>query len=144
MSEQTRSKLLGDFGEYLLAWFLRSKFAIETSLVKSEGIDILCRDNKGVLLPEKAIVAISVRTRERNDSNSRKPVDADWSAMEKASDAWGAIAYFAHVLVYPKDGSITLFLLPVSKARSYGKEFSVVKAEKESSNIILKSKFEPY
>ena len=144
MSEQVRTKFLGDLGEYLLTWHLRSKFGINVSLVKAEGIDLLCRDEKGVLFPKGKYVAVSVRTRERRKDKISESVIVDWNRIEKASERWGAEPYFAYVRIVPEKGRITFFLLPVSKARTYGKNFNVRKAEQEPSNVLFEMEFRPY
>jgi len=144
MSEQVRTKFLGDLGEYLLTWHLRSKFGINVSLVKVEGIDLLCRDEKGVLFPKGEYVAVSVRTRERSKDKTRESVNVDWDRIERASERWDAKPYFAYIRIVPENGEITFFLLPVSKARTYGKNFNVRKAEYDPSNILFKMVFKPY
>lgn len=144
MSEQIKSKFLGDFGEYLLTWHLRSKFGINVGLVKGEGIDLLCRDEEGALFPKGELIAISVKTRERRKDKVRDTVDANWDKIERASDRWKAKPYFAFIRITPEEGDITFFLLPVPKARGYGIEFSVAKAEKEPSNVRFKMQFEGY
>ncbi|MEM3479190.1 MAG: hypothetical protein QW702_02265 [Candidatus Bathyarchaeia archaeon] len=104
MSEQTRTKLLGDFGEYLLAWFLRSRFGVNLSLVKTEGVDLLCVDKDGALFPKDRNIAISVRTRERIKERVLDNVNADWSKIEGAAERWNAEPYFAYVRITPRMG----------------------------------------
>jgi len=144
MSEQVRTTFLGDFGEYLLAWYLRSRFGINVSLVKGKGIDLLCRDEKGVLFPKGEYVAVGVRTRERRKDKIHETVNVKWDKIEKASEKWGAKPYLAYIRIVPENGDITFFLLPLSKARTYGKNFNVGKAEHEPSNILFKMEFEPF
>lgn len=144
MSEQVRTKFLGDFGEYLLTWHLRSKYGINASLVKGEGIDLLSRDEEGALFPKGEYIAISVKTRERRKDTTRDYVNVDWDKIEKASERWKAKPYFAYIRIVPESGLITFFLLSVSKARSYSKNFSVTKAEQEPSNILFKMEFKGY
>ena len=144
MKEQVRTKFLGDFGEYLLAWHLRSKYGINARLVKGEGIDLLCRDEDGVLFPKGQYVAISVKTRERREDRIHESVNADWDKIEKASERWGAKPYFAYIRIAPESGLITFFLLPVSEARTYGKNFNVKKTELELLNILFEMKFNGY
>ena len=144
MNEQIKSKFLGDIGEYLLTWHLRSKFGVNASLIKSEGIDLLCRDEEGTIFPKGELIAISVKTRERRKDLASKYVNSDWEKIERASGNWKAKPYFAYVRIVPENGHITLFLLPVSKARSYSKNFSVAKAEKDKSNVLFKMQFENY
>lgn len=144
MSEQIKSKFLGDFGEYLLTWHLRSKFGINASLVKGQGIDLLCRDEEGRKFPKGRLIAISVKTRERRKDTIRDYVNVDWNKVEINSDRWKALPYFAYVRIVPETGCITFFLLPVSKASKYSKNFSVAKAEKDPSNVIFEMQFEGY
>ena len=135
MSEQIKSKFLGDFGEYLLTWHLRSKFGITASLVKTEGIDLLCRDEEGKVFPEGKkgkLIAVSIKTRERRKDLAHKYVNVAWDKIKKASDKWKAEPYFAYVRIVPDKGCITFFLLPFDTAKN-SKNFSVVKAEKEKS-----------
>ncbi|MEM3716518.1 MAG: hypothetical protein QW145_05095 [Candidatus Bathyarchaeia archaeon] len=144
MSEQTRTKLLGDFGEYLLAWLLRSRFGVNLSLVKTEGVDLLCVDKDGALFPKNENIAISVRTRERTKERVLDNVNADWSKIEDAAERWNAKPYFAYVRITPENGEIKVFLLPVTKAKTYGRNFNVKKAELDPSNILFEMKFEQY
>ncbi len=144
MSEQFKSKFLGDLGEYLLTWHLRSKFGINASLVKGEGIDLLCRDEKGTIFPKGEYIAISIKTRERRKDTISDYVNVDWNKIEKASKRWRAKPYFAYIRIVPEIGLITFFLLPVSKARKYSKNFSVRKAKQEPSNILFEMEFKGY
>ncbi len=75
---------------------------------------------------------MSIKTRERRKDLAHTYVNVDWDKLEKGSDSWGAEAYFAYVRIVPKNGCITLFLLPFNIAKN-SKNFSVVKAEKEKS-----------
>lgn len=145
MSEQIKSKLLGDFGEYLLTWHLRSKYGISASLVKTEGIDLLCRDEREDVFPKGELVAVSVKTRERRKDLARTYVNVDWDKIERAArDRWNAKPYFAYVRIVPKNGCITVFLIPVPKAKEYSKNFSVAKAEKDKTNILFRMQFDSY
>jgi len=146
MNEQVKRIFLGDFGEILLTWHLRSKFGINVSLVKSKGIDLLCRDEKGVVFPRGKLIAISVKTRERNRNGIRSSVNEKWDKIEEASKKWKAIPYFAYVRIAPENGLVTIFLLSVSKARHYktNSGFSVAKTEKEPSNALFEMKFNSY
>ena len=144
MSEQIKTKFLGDFGEYLLTWHLRSKFGINASVVKGEGIDLLCIDKDGILFPKGRHIAISIKTRERRKDLIKEYVNVDWDKIETASKTWEAEPYFAYIRIVPDKGLITFFLLPVCKARTYAKNFSVRTAEKDPSNIIFEMQFERY
>jgi len=144
MKEQVRKIFLGDFGEYLLTFFLRSKYGIEVALVKSEGIDLLCIDNEGRLLPKRKLVAISVKTRERK-KNINESVNQKWEALEEASKKWNAEPYFAYVRIAPIYGKIDIFLLPLDKAKKYSsKNFNVNKAEKDKDNCVFKLSSDSY
>lgn len=148
MSEQIKSKFLGDFGEYLLTWHLRSKFGITASLVKTEGIDLLYRDEEGKVFPEGKkgkVIAVSIKTRERRKDLARKYVNVDWDKIDEASKRWDAIPYFAYVRIVPDNGRITFFLLPVDIARKYSQNFSVAKAENDKeSNVLFEMQFTGY
>ena len=56
MSEQVKSKFLGDLGEYLLVWHLRSRYGVNASLAKTEGIDLLCRDEVEAVFPKGGLL----------------------------------------------------------------------------------------
>lgn len=144
MGEQVKSKFLGDLGEYLLTWHLRSKYGVNAGLAKSEGIDLLCRDEKGAVFPEGELIAVSIKTRERRKNTIRDYVNVDWGKIEKASRRWKAKPWFAFLRITPEEGNITYFLLPVSKAKNYSKNFSVAKAEKDKSNVLFNMKFDSY
>lgn len=146
MTEQVRTKFLGDFGEYLLTWYLRSRFGINVGVVKGEGIDLLCSDEQGrsKRFPKGKLIAISVKTRERRKDLARKYVNVDWGKIEKTSKKWKAKPYFAYIRIVPEIGQIRFFLLSVSKAKNYSKNFSVAKAEKEDSNILFTMNFDSY
>ncbi|MBS7611725.1 hypothetical protein KEJ27_05900 [Candidatus Bathyarchaeota archaeon] len=144
MDEQVRTKFLGDLGKYLLTWHLRSKFGINVSLVKVEGIDLLCRDEEGVLFPKGMYMAIGVRTRERVKDKADETVKVDWDKIEEASKKWNAIPYFAYIRIAPENGDATFFLFPISKAKTYGKKFNMRMVAQGLSNILFKIMFEPY
>lgn len=144
MSEQTKSAFLGDFGEYLVAWHLRSRYGVETIIYKGNGFDILCNDREGklpLLLPTNQPAAISVKTRARGD-NIDESVTADFQKTIEAAKAWNAIPYFAYVRICTKNGTIALFLLSVSKAQRYGKKFNVKKVGENSK--IFEMNFKQY
>ena len=144
MSEQFRTQFLGDFGEYLLTWDLRSKYGINVSLVKIEGIDLLCRDEEGILFPKGEYVAISVKTRERRKDRIKESVTVNWDKIEKASLKWDAKPYISYIRIVAEGGIITFFLVPLSRARTYGKNFSVNRAEKEAKDMIFEMNFKGY
>jgi hypothetical protein len=142
MSEQTKSKFLGDFGEILFAWHLRSKYGIDTAIYKGMGVDLLCRDTEGRLLPKNELVAISVKTRARGKHNILESVTSDWTKTKEAATAWNAEPYFAYVRICADDGSITFFLLAVSEAEQLGKHFNVKLFEDYAK--IFTMRFDPY
>ena len=145
MSEQVRTKFLGDFGEYLLTWYLRSRFGITVGLVKQEGIDLICFDERGRLFPKGSTTVIAVRTRERREYNFYNYVNVKWEKIEEASRRWmSAEPYFAYVRIAPEKGLITCFLQAVSKAKTYGKYYYPKKAEPDSSSILFEMKFNEY
>ena len=143
MSEQGKSAFLGNFGETLFTWHLRSKFQINVAIVKGKGIDLLCIDNEGKLFPKNQNIGISVKTRARKKEKVFESVTIDWEKIKDASRVWGATPYFAYIRIVPECGSITFFLFEVSKAELWGKQFSVVKAEK-NTKALFEMCFEPY
>jgi hypothetical protein len=143
MSEQIKSAFLGNFGEYLIAWYFRSKFGIETAIVKGKGIDLLCKDKEGRLFSKDQLVAVSVKTRARSEAGIKDNVTVNWTKIKEASENWSAFPYFAYVRFCTEKGLITLFLVKVSDAEIRGKHYSVVKAEEEG-DIEFEMRFEPY
>ena len=143
MSEQTRTAFLGNLGENIVAWLLRSKYGIQTSIVKSKGIDLLCVDSEGKLFPKNEHVAISVKTRARSKDKTRESVTLNWANIKESSKRWDSLPYLAYVRICPENGCLTLFLVEVTEAEQWGKLFNVVKAE-ESSKAIFQMNFAPY
>ena len=143
MSEQNRASFLGNLGENIVAWLLRSKYGIQTAIVKGKGIDLLCIDKEGNLFPKNQHIAISVKTRARSEAKNLENVISDWSKINEASKVWHALPYFAYVRICPEKGCITLFLVEVSEVEQWGKTFNVTKAE-ESSKAIFQMNFSPY
>lgn len=143
MSEQGKPIFLGNFGEILLTWHLRSKFKINVAIVKGKGIDLLCKDNEGMLLPKNQNIGISVKTRARKKENNLESVNIEWEKIKSACSSWGAIPYFSYIRIVPEYGTITFYLLEVSKAEQWGKQFHVTKAEK-SIKPLFEMKFDQY
>lgn len=146
MSEQTRTKLLGDFGEYVVAWYLRSRYGVDAHIVKSEGIDILATGNAKPFFDNRAIVAISVKTRQRSSKGFKESVNADWNKIRKKARKWNAVPFIAYLRIAPDKGKITCYLTPVEKAITYSKGdvFNVNRAEKDRGNILFEMNFVPY
>ena len=145
MSEQHRTAFLGSLGENIVAWHLRSKYGIQTSIIKGKGIDLLCIDKEGKLFPKNRHIAISVKTRARSKEKNSLSVTLDWSKINEFSNVWNALPYLAYVRICPENGCITLFLVKVSEAEQWGKLFNVTKAEaEENSKILFEMKFEPF
>lgn len=142
MSEQTKTAFLGDFGEFLFAWHLRSKFGIETAIYKGRGFDLLCIDRAGNLLPKDEHIAISVKSRARGKHNTDEDVTAHWDKIKEAANAWKAEPWFAYVRICAEKGEISFFLLPVSTAEKLGKHFNVRKFETYAK--VFSMNFEPY
>lgn len=146
MSEQTRTKLLGDLGEYLVAWYLRSRYNLEVSLSKSEGIDILVSDSEGRFFDSRDIAAINVKTRERNSKNFDDSVNIEWDKLEEKARRWKATPFIAYVRIAPDVGKITCYLTSLTKARKYskGNNFNVRRADKDQGNILFTMNFPSY
>ncbi|MCP8313506.1 MAG: hypothetical protein H3Z53_03925 [archaeon] len=144
MTEQIRTKFLGDLGEYLLTWYLRSKFGINVSLVKAEGIDLLCLDQGGHFFPKGEHVAISVKTRERKERFFHSSVKSGMDKVVEASKRWKARPYFAYVRITPEKGLITCFLQPIPEAMTHYKSYNPKKAERDRSNILFEMKFNDF
>jgi hypothetical protein len=141
MSEQIRTIFLGNLGEYLVAWLLRSKYGIQTSIVKGKGIDILCVDKESKVFPKNEHIAISVKTRARNKENERDPVTLNWDEIKEGAKSWNALPYIAYVRICSEKGYIEVFLVEVSEAEKWGKQFNVPKA---APNLLFKMDFTPY
>jgi len=144
MSEQIHSIFLGDFGEYLLTWHLRSKYGVIASPMKTQGIDLLCRDETGKLFPAGRYIAISIKTRERKKQRARDYVNVDWEKIKEASKRWDALPYYAYIRIIPELGTISFYLLAVGKAETYSKNFNVRKAESDPTNLLFEMSFNPY
>lgn len=144
MSEQTRTKLLGDFGEYMITWYLRSRYGVDANIVKSEGIDILATGNAKPFFDNESIVAISVKTRERGIKNFKESVIVDWDKILEKARKWNAIPFIAYLRIAPDKGMITCYLTSVKKARTYskGNVFNVNNADK--NNILFEMNLDPY
>ncbi|MGA3061310.1 MAG: hypothetical protein ABSD92_13225 [Candidatus Bathyarchaeia archaeon] len=144
MSEQIKNTFLGDLGEQLLIWHLRSKYKINVAIVKGKGIDLLCKDTEGKLFSEKnQNIGISVKTRCRKKEKTSDTIIVEWQSTKNACSQWEAVPYVSYVRVIPESGTITVFLLKLSEAEKWGKRFNVRKAE-ENNTKLFEMKFEPY
>jgi len=123
---------------------LVSRFGVNVSLTKAEGVDLLCIDQEGRILPKGKNVVINVRTRERAKDKVYETVNADWDEIQEVSKNWNADPYFAYIRIVPEEGLITCFLQPVSKARAYGKNYNPKKAEQDASSKLFEMKFESF
>ena len=144
MSEQTRTKLLGDFGEYMIAWYLRSRFGVDANIVKSEGIDILATGNAKPFFDNKSIVAISVKTRERGIKNFKESVNVEWEKVLDKARKWNAIPFIAYLRIAPEKGKITCYLTSVEKARKYSKGNVFNQNHADRNDILFEMNLEPY
>jgi hypothetical protein len=142
MSEQTKTAFLGDLGEFLFAWHLRSKYNIETAIYKGVGFDLLCIDKEGKLLPKDKHVAISVKSRARGGHNINEAVTAHWDKIKEAARKWDAEPWFAYTRICADKGTVSFFLMPVSEAEKLGKHFNLKKSEEKAK--IFTMNFEPY
>lgn len=146
MSEQTRTKLLGDLGEYVVAWYLRSKYCVDANIIKAEGIDILATGSAKPFFDNSSIVAISVKTRERTDKGFKESVKIDWKKLREKARKWKAVPFIAYLRIVPEMGKITCYLVSFEKAMTYskGNTFNVNHAEKDATNILFEMNFFPY
>jgi hypothetical protein len=149
-------RLLGNFGELTIAWWLNSKYNINTIMADTTGFDLLALDKDGRFFPKNRNVAISVKARERGTKKDKISGDNVFWHLEKLENSakeWNAEPWFAHVRIVPELGFLETFLMPIEIAKKYstgpsGKKkrmsFHPKKAENDKDIIKFKMSFESY
>ena len=141
--EHIRTRIIGDLGEYLVAWYLQSELNVEVSMSKSEGIDILARGNAAHFFNDGTNVAVSVKTRQRHRENYDDSVRIEWEKLEEKANRWSAIPFIAYVRLAPKLGLVTCYLTSAEQAKRYCKSnsFNVRLAQLDQRNILFSLTF---
>jgi hypothetical protein len=117
-SELSLSKIVGDFGEHLVAALL-AKRGVAVAHAPMEGFDLLALDKKGTLLTKGKLVGISVKTRLlTGNSYSAHTIPTGADQAYKAAKTWRAEAWLA-VVCGAMGNTLEVFLLPLKTCEEF-------------------------
>lgn len=118
-SQLSPSKIVGDFGEHLVAALL-AKRGIAVAHAPMEGFDLLALDKKGAVLTKGELVGVSVKTRLLTGNwYSAHTLPTGVAQANKAARTWSAEAWLA-VVCGSIGYTLEVFLLPHSECGKFG------------------------
>jgi hypothetical protein len=141
-SQLSVSKIVGDFGEHLVAALL-AKGGIAVAHAPMEGFDLLALDKEGSVLTKGRLAGISVKTRLLTGNwSSAHTIPTGAAQAEKAARTWSAEPWLA-VVCGSLGYSLEVFLLPLSECvkfegRTTTRDRISVKALRDDKSGVVK------
>ena len=100
MATPEESRLVGDFGEYALAYFLTKK-GIHVMRADTVFFDIIVKDPKGIIFKKNKITGISVKIRDRTQSTSTCTIPhTDFTRIKEYGKKWNIEPWMCHMIVF--------------------------------------------
>lgn len=112
------SRIVGDFGEGVLAYFLTKK---GLNVIRADTVffDLIVRDPYGKLFQKDKIIGISVKIR---SSGGTIPFDKDFKKLKKCTKKWNVVPYICFMRIIERKGGnkkLEAFLFEANNARNY-------------------------
>jgi hypothetical protein len=102
------SRIVGNFGEYALAYYL-SKKGINVIRADTVFFDLIVKDKKGIIFPRDEIIGVSVKLRDRSFTTPSCTIQhEDFEQISDYGSKWNIKPYFCHMIIYSdkEDGRV--------------------------------------
>jgi|SRR3989344_2985539 len=149
MTEE-ENRIVGDFGEYALAYYLTKK-GVHVIRVDTVFFDLIMKDpNQEISNIPNKIIGISVKTRDRSNTTPSCTIQIkDYNKIEQFGEKWNIQPWIGIIIISKnneKNRVLEGFMFNYSKAKDYfskGKRenaVSISKLRKDVDNYFIKTK----
>ncbi len=118
---EEESRLVGDFGELALAFYL-TKLGINVIRANTVFFDLIVKDKNKIIFKNGNSVGISVKTRDRSNTTSTCTIPlAEYEKIKSFGGKWNLEPWICYIIVFRKNNKRMLqgFLFPYERAIDY-------------------------
>ena len=115
------SRIVGNFGEYVLAFYLAKK-GINVIRADTHFFDLIVKDTSGRVFKKNDIIGISVKFRDRTLTTSTCTIPyKEFESVVKFGKKWKFEPYFCHIIVSREEdqGILEGFIFSRKSAKKY-------------------------